>query len=316
MSIAELHDWNPESHRKARQRVRVHDETLRDGLQNPSVKDPDLDTKIEILHLLESVGVDSVSVGLPAAGPRAVEQVEVLCREIVDAGMRIRPNCAARTVPSDIAPIVDVSQKLGIPIEVTTFIGSSPIRQLAEHWSPDFIRDRSVAAIDFAVAHDLPTTYVTEDTTRSSPEVLRDLFTTAIEHGASRICLCDTVGHATPWGVAALIRFSREVADSVKPGIGIDFHGHADRGLALANTLAAFEEGADRLHGCILGVGERVGNAPIELILRNLGLIGWGRERDLSRLDDLCRLVAKAGEFPLAAQVREPPRDLTTGPAF
>jgi 2-isopropylmalate synthase len=316
MSEAELHDWNPESHRKAGQRVFVHDETLRDGLQNPSVKDPDLDTKIEILHLLESVGVDSVSVGLPAAGPRAVEQVEVLCREIVDAGMHIRPNCAARTIASDIAPIVDVSQKLGIPIEVTTFIGSSPIRQLAEHWSPEFIRERSVAAIDFAVAHGLPTTYVTEDTTRSNPEVLRDLFTTAIEHGASRICLCDTVGHATPWGVASLIRFSREVADSVKPGIGIDFHGHADRGLALANTLAAFEEGADRLHGCVLGVGERVGNAPIELILRNLGRIGWGRERDLTRLDDLCRLIAEAGEFPLPPQVREPPRDLVEGPAF
>ncbi|NOY90672.1 MAG: 2-isopropylmalate synthase [Deltaproteobacteria bacterium] len=316
MSSAELHDWNPASHRKAGQPVRVHDETLRDGLQNPSVKDPDLDTKIEILHLLESVGVDSVSVGLPAAGPRALEQVEVLCREIVDSGMRIRANCAARTVASDIAPIVDVSQKLGLSIEVTTFIGSSPIRQLAEHWSPEFIRERSVAAIDFAVGHDLPTTYVTEDTTRSNPEVLRDLFTTAIEHGASRICLCDTVGHATPWGVAALIRFSREVADSVKPGIGIDFHGHADRGLALANTLAAFEEGADRLHGCLLGVGERVGNAPIELILRNLGRIGWGRDRDLSRLDELCRLVARTAEFPLPPQVSEPPRDLAHGPAF
>lgn len=316
MTSPELHDWNPESHRKAGQPVLVHDETLRDGLQNPSVKDPDLDTKIEILHLLESVGVDSVSVGLPAAGPRAFTQVEVLCREIADAGMRIRPNCAARTIPSDIAPIVDVSQKTGLPIEVTTFIGSSPIRQLTEHWSLDLIRERSMAAIDFAVAHDLPTTYVTEDTTRSGPKALRSLFTMAIEHGASRLCLCDTVGHSTPWGVAALIRFSREVADSVKPGIGIDFHGHADRGLALANTLAAFEEGADRLHGCLLGVGERVGNAPIELILRNLDLIGWGRARDLSRLDELCRLVAEAAVFPLPPQCSEPPRDLVNGPAF
>lgn len=277
----------------------LFDETLRDGIQNPSVVDPQIGDKLEILHLLNDVGVEHADLGLPGASPRAFDDVLRMCREIVDNKLNIRPAAAGRTVVSDIAPMADVSQKAGIPLEVMTFIGSSPIRALAEDWSVELIRKRSVEAIDFAVKHGLPTTYVTEDTTRSRPEVLRELFTAAIDHGATRLCLCDTVGHATPDGVRNLIRFTQDIVAKSGAKVSIDWHGHNDRGLALENAIWALEFGASRVHGCILGIGERVGNAPLELILLNLKLLGELGERDLSKLALLCHIVSRATRFPI-----------------
>lgn len=275
----------------------VHDETLRDGLQCPSVTDPPLDEKIAILHGLEAMGVDSVNVGLPGAGPRAFADALALCQEIATQRMRIRPGCAARTTGADIAPIVELSQRAGMAVEVLAFIGSSPIRQLAETWSLDLVRRRSVEAVSFAVGEGLPATYVTEDTTRSHPDALRTLFRAAIEHGATRVCLCDTVGHATPQGVRNLVRFARAIVDEAGDGVRLDWHGHNDRGLALDNTLWALEHGVDRVHGCLLGIGERVGNAPLDLLLVNLALLGRS-ERDLGGLRELCQRVVRAMGLP------------------
>jgi len=296
-----IYDWNSVERRApiAHRKFLIHDETMRDGIQNPSVVDPGVGDKLEILHLLEELGVDTVNVGLPGAGARPFEDTLRLCNEIAQNRMRIRPACAARTVIGDIAPIVDVSQKAGIPIEVMTFIGSSPIRQLAEDWSVELIRGRSVEAITFAVKAQMPTTYVTEDTTRSRPEMLSELFRAAIDCGASRLCLCDTVGHATPDGVRNLIQFTRNIVHGSGRDIGIDWHGHNDRGLALENSLWALEFGADRLHGCVLGIGERVGNTPLDLLLINLKLLGELGDRDLSRLALLCQVVSRATRFPI-----------------
>jgi len=297
-----IYDWNEVERRgpivKKRQ-FEIHDETLRDGIQNPSVTDPGIGDKLEILHLLDEIGVYSCDVGLPGAGQRAFEDVLRLCREVRDHKLSIRPCCAGRTLVSDIKPIVEVSQQAGIPVEVMTFIGSSPIRQLAEDWSPKTILDRAVAAIDFAVAEGLPVTFVTEDTTRSRPDLLTDLFRAAIDHGASRLCLCDTVGHATPDGVHNLIRFTRHVIEGSGADVKIDWHGHNDRGLGLVNTIFALEYGADRVHGCVLGVGERVGNAPLDLVLINLKLLGELGDQDLSKLSALCQRVSKATRFPI-----------------
>jgi 2-isopropylmalate synthase len=296
-----IYDWNAAERRQsiARKAFRLHDETMRDGIQNPSVIDPGIGDKLEILHLLNDLGVDSVNVGLPGAGPRPFEDTLRLCKEIADNKLAIRPGCAARTVVADIAPIAEVSQATGLPVEVMTFIGSSPIRQLAEDWSLDLIRKRSVDAVGFAVKEDLPTTYVTEDTTRSRPDVLSDLFRSVIDVGAKRLCLCDTVGHATPDGVRNLIHFTRSIIEASGQSIGIDWHGHNDRGLALENTLWALEFGADRLHGCVLGIGERVGNAPLDLLLINLRLLGELGERNLSHLAALCQVVSRSTRFPI-----------------
>ena len=275
-------------------RVLVNDETLRDGLQNPSIHDPSIEEKIEILHFMEALGIDSVNIGLPGAGPRAVEHVEALAREIATCHMRIRPNCAARTVEADIRPIVDISQRVGIAIEAATFLGSSPIRRLVEDWSVDHLERTTAHAVKFAVDHGLPSMYVTEDTVRTDPDTVERLYKTAIRSGARAIVLCDTVGHATPEGAYNLVRFAIEKV--VKPSaesIRVDWHGHRDRGLSIANSLAAVAAGAQQIHGVALSLGERVGNTPMELLLVNLRLMGL-RDNDLSYLRAYCEKIAMA----------------------
>lgn len=299
-----IHDWNrsPRDETETggdRRLVELHDETLRDGLQNPSVVDPPVADKLEILHLLDAVGVHSADLGLPAAGPRAFDDVLRLCREVSSAKLSLHPACAARTLEEDLRPVVEVSQRVGLPVEAMTFIGSSPIRQLAEQWSPELVRQRSVEAVRFAVRHDLPTTFVTEDTTRSRPEVLADLFRAVIDEGARRLCLCDTVGHATPDGVRRLVAFTRRVVADTGADVRIDWHGHNDRGLGIANALVALEAGVDRLHGCVLGIGERVGNAPLDQLLVNLELMGLHGPGDLRKLTALCHAVSRSTHFDI-----------------
>jgi 2-isopropylmalate synthase len=293
-----IFDWN-EQGRKGRlvpQTFTLFDETLRDGLQNPSVVDPSIDEKLRILHLMEDLGIDVADVGLPGSSPRAFEDVLRLCREVVDCKMKIKIAAAGRTVVSDITPMVEISQRAGIPIEVYAFIGSSPIRQYVEHWDVSLIAKRSVEAIDVGVKAGLPVAFVTEDTTRSRPEVLSTLFRAAIDHGATRLCLSDTVGHATPDGVRNLVQFTRSVVASAGvTNVGIDWHGHNDRGFALENAIWALEFGADRVHATALGIGERVGNAAMELLLMNLRLLGQlPAERDLTKLVEYCETVARA----------------------
>lgn len=295
-----IHDWNQAANADPpARRVELHDETLRDGMQNPSVVDPPVADKLEIVHLLDAVGVHSADLGLPAAGPRAFTDVLRLCREVVDCHLALQPTCAARTLIEDIEPVVEVSQKAGVAVEAMTFIGSSPIRQLAERWSIDLVRRRSVEAVRFTVRHGLPATYVTEDTTRSRPDVLGTLFRAVIDEGATRLCLCDTVGHATPDGVRRLVAFTREVVRASGAPVAIDWHGHNDRGLGLANALVALEAGVDRLHGCVLGIGERVGNAPLDQLLVNLELMGLHGPGDLRKLTALCAKVSAATRFPI-----------------
>lgn len=294
-----IHDWNRVGAQFdwAAARVDLNDETLRDGLQSPSVKDPSLDTKRRLLHLMADLGIVAADIGLPGAGPRVVEQVRVLAREIRDAKLPIAPNCAARTVIADVEPVVRISQEIGIPIEAATFIGSSPIRQYAEDWTLDRMLKATEEAVTFAVQHGLPVMYVTEDTTRAKPETLKQLYGTAINCGATRICLADTVGHATPDGVKALVRFVKQEVVQ-KKHVKIDWHGHRDRGMGLINCLAAIEAGVDRVHATALGVGERVGNAEMDLLIVNLKLLGT-HTADLSKLPEYCRTVADAVGIPI-----------------
>ena len=359
-----IYDWNLGAERAGRpssKKIQFDDETLRDGLQSPSVTDPSIDEKIRILHFQNDIGVDTSDIGLPGAGPHVQKSVERLAREIVDAKLNVAANCAARTHENDIRPIAEISQRVGIPIEACTFIGSSPIRQFAEEWELDWIIEQSAKAVRFAVGEGLPVMYVTEDTTRASPDTLRQLYSTAIragasrvcvadtvghaipsgaaavvrfiagvveecgggigidwhghrdrdfamanslaaiEAGAKRVCVCDTVGHATPWGVRNLIRFVRGVVDRVNPEVKIDWHGHSDRGLGVINSIAAIEAGADRIHGSAAGIGERVGNTPIDLLMVNLKLMEW-IDNDLQKLPEYVRFVSEAVHISLPDQ--------------
>ena len=280
-----IHDWNEAGERweKPAFKVQFDDETLRDGLQSPSVRTPTIEQKLEILHLMDRLGIDTADIGLPGAGPHVVKDVTRLAQEIVSAKLAIAANCAARTMQRDIEPIVAVAQKTGLAIECCTFIGSSPIRQYAENWTEEMMLTNTRDAVTFAVAQGLKVMYVTEDTVRARPETLRRLFLTAIECGASRLCLCDTVGHATPTGAANLVRFAKQVVLESGAAVGLDWHGHSDRGLAVANTIAAIRAGASRVHGCAIGIGERVGNTPMDQLLVNLRLLGW-IDNDLSEI--------------------------------
>lgn len=247
---------------------------------------------------MESLGIDCADIGLPGAGPVAREHVRTLAREIATQKMRILPDCACRTVISDIQPVVEVSQEVGMPIEVSTFIGSSPIRQYAEDWTVDRMVQHTEEAVSFAVSHNLPVMYVTEDTTRARPETLERLYLTAIRAGATRVCVADTVGHATPEGVIALLRHIRAIVAKSGADVKVDFHGHQDRGLGVINAITAALSGADRVHGTALGVGERVGNAPLDQILVNLKMMGL-IDNDLTTLAEYVQVVSDAVGVPV-----------------
>jgi isopropylmalate/homocitrate/citramalate synthase len=293
-----IYDWNTAGDFRfpVAGRVTIDDETLRDGLQNPSVRNPSIEEKIEILHLMEALGIEMANIGLPAAGPRARADAEALALEIANSRMKIRPNCAARTVEEDIRPIAEISQRAGIAIEAGTFIGSSPVRRYVEGWSMDFLSRTVEKAVKFGVAQGLPVMFVTEDTTRADPETVKSLYSTAIRCGARSIVLCDTVGHATPMGAYNLVKFVREqVVAPAAAGetIRVDWHGHCDRGLAVANSFGAIAAGANQVQTVANSLGERVGNTPTELMLVNLQLMKMS-DRDLSQLGKFCETVARA----------------------
>jgi 2-isopropylmalate synthase len=292
-----IHDWNQETD-GLRPSVMLDDETLRDGLQSPSVRAPSIDEKIDILRRMDALAIDTADIGLPGAGPHVATHVERLARAIADESLRIKANCAARTVEADIRPIADIVQKTGVPIECCAFIGSSPVRQYAEGWTIDFLRKTTEEAITFAVKHGLTVMYVTEDTTRADPDSLRALITTALRAGASRLCVADTVGHATTHGARAVVGFVRRLLDELGVDAGIDWHGHSDRGYGVASAIAACEAGATRLHGAALGIGERSGNTPMDLLLVNLVMMGY-IDRDLTGLPAYCDAVSRACDVPI-----------------
>jgi 2-isopropylmalate synthase len=291
-----IYDWNTAGDFvfPAAGKVTLDDETLRDGLQNPSVHDPSIEEKIEILHLMESLGIEMVNIGLPAAGPRAYADAEALAKEIAGSRMKIRPNCAGRTHENDIRPIAEISQRAGIAVEAGLFIGSSPIRRQVEEWSVDYLLKTTENAVKFGVAQGLPVMYVTEDTIRTDADTVRALYGTAIRCGARSIVLCDTVGHATPMGAYSLVKFVIEnVVIPSGETIRVDWHGHCDRGLAVANSFAAIAAGANQIQTVANSLGERVGNTPTELMLVNMRLLGM-IDRDLSMLKEYCEKVARA----------------------
>ena len=273
------------------------DETLRDGLQSPSASNPTIEQKIELIDYMEKLGVQKVDLGLPGAGPFHVGHIDAMLSHMGDMGYSLRPGCAVRTVVSDIEPLVDLQAKHERQIQASAFLGTSPIRQYTEGWTMERIMSTAESAVTFAVDNDIPVMFVTEDTTRSKPDEIKEVYSRAIELGADRICVCDTCGHVTPNGVRKLLSF---IQDEVIPDSGVkrrdievNWHGHQDRGLGVANNLAAYEAGADVIHGTALGVGERAGNAPLDQTLVNLSLMGV-IENDLTSLNEYMR---KANEY-------------------
>jgi 2-isopropylmalate synthase len=292
-----IYDWNRDG-RAARadyRPVELDDETLRDGLQGASVRNPPLEVKMRLLHLMDELGIDTADIGLPGASPQARGVIVALAKETVRL-RRLRPNCAIRTHPDDVRAAIEAATEAGVAIECCAFIGSSPIRRFAEDWSLDTMLRSVETSVTTLMKAGLPVMFVTEDTTRADPETLRKLYDVAIGAGAKRICASDTSGHATPEGVRNLLTFIR---DDIVRGreVKIDFHGHNDRGLGTINALTATAL-ADRVHGCALGIGERVGNASMDQLLINLQL--WGLiDRDLTPLVEYVELVSEHCGVPI-----------------
>lgn len=298
-----IFDWNIEGKfRKITNRVELDDESLRDGLQSPSTTDPPVEGKLQLVRYMEQLGIDSADVGFPGASPKMYNDVTLICEMLRDENFKILPNCAARTHENDILPIIEISQKVGIPIEVAAFIGSSPIRQYVEGWSLEKLISLSENAIRLCVDNDVPSMFVTEDTTRAHPDDLKSLYLAAVQSGAKAVCISDTVGHATPEGAYNIVNFIRRMLDDEGfKDIRIDWHGHRDRGLSLANALAAIDGGAVRIHGTGLGIGERCGNTPLDQMLVNLKLMkapGY-KTRDLSVLPQYTKLISSLVKIPI-----------------
>ena len=298
-----IYDWNQLSPFTCQfnppQLIELNDETLRDGLQCPSVLQPTLEQKLAFLRLMPKLGIDSADIGYAGASKAALDDVVALAKTIMDEDLPVKPNCAGRTHEADINPILEAQQRSGQAIEAALFIGSSPIRQFVEGWDLSFLLKTIEKAILYARSHDLSVMFVTEDTTRALPEHIAAMYLTAAQAGASRLCIADTVGHATPSGVQHLVGFLREQLQSAGFGdLKLDWHGHRDRGLDVVNSLAALSAGASRVHGCALGIGERVGNTALDTLLVNLVLQGW-MDQDLSALDEYCRLASEMTGVPI-----------------
>mgnify|MGYP001391072869 FL=1 len=303
-----IYDWNvvdyeinrnPANHPHG---VWFDDETLRDGLQSPSARNPTIEQKTELLSYMEKLGIQKVDLGLPGAGPFHREHINAMISHIIENNYQIRPGAAVRTLMNDIEPLVEMQENHGIPIQASAFLGTSPIRQYTEGWTMDKLISTMEKAVSYAVENEVPVMFVTEDTTRSKPDDVKAIYQRAMELGVRRLCVCDTCGHVTPNGVKKLLNFIDE--EVIKDGgyqrsdIEVNWHGHQDRGLGVANNIAAVEAGADVIHGTALGVGERAGNAPLDQTLVNLKLMGV-IDNDLTLLDDYTRLANKYIEVPL-----------------
>jgi 2-isopropylmalate synthase len=295
-----IHDWNTEggSPRPAPRLITFDDETLRDGLQSPSVFDPPVAAKKEILDLMAAIGVDTADLGLPGAGEQHRKDIIELARHIARHDLPIRPNVACRTLVSDIEPVIDIMDACGLPVLAACFIGSSPIRQYTENWTLDTLLGHVEKSLSFARDHNVAVMFVTEDTTRAHPDHLRALYELAIDLGAERVCISDTCGHATPEGARRVVSFVRDLVERKGADVGIDWHGHRDRNLDIVNCIAAVEAGATQIHGAALGIGERSGNASMDLILANFKLLGW-IQRDLGRLGDYVRTCSRHLRVPI-----------------
>ncbi|MCX7894445.1 MAG: hypothetical protein N2447_00605 [Thermoanaerobaculum sp.] len=280
----------PASHRP----LAVDDETLRDGLQSPSTRQPSLEEKKEILHLLAQLGVAAADLGMPAAGARVEEEVVALASEITQHRLPLSPNCAVRALERDVSTLARLSQQAGLALEAMLFLGFSALRREVEGWSRDHLLRKVEATVSLGRREGLPVTFVAEDASRTAPNDLAAVLLAACRAGATRVCLADTTGCLTPLGAQRLASFSRQLLDQHGfATVGLDWHGHNDRGLAGACALAAAQGGADRLHGSVLGVGERTGNAPTEQLLVNLWLMGF----PVGRIENLRAAVERIAQL-------------------
>jgi 2-isopropylmalate synthase len=290
MSESLIHKWNPDTEilKRLYQEALVVDETLRDGLQGYLNRQPSIEEKIQFLEMMHSLGITDLALGFPAGNPGDMPD---LARHIIQRKFQFNPYALARIVESDIDAIDEIAQETGLSIAVMLFVGSSPIRAFVEGW--DF-KEKGLQVekmIKYAHSKSLEVIFATEDTTQSQHETIERLYKTALDQGVKRLLIADTVGAAEPNDVRVIINYFKNEIMNGFSGIELDWHGHNDLGLAVANSLQAIQSGVKRVHGTVRGIGERAGNAALEQLIYNMYKHGNNRY-NLQELRTYDRLVS------------------------
>ena len=268
------------------------DETLRDGVQAPNVANPTIEQRLQVVDHMVRAGIRCADLGFPGSGPAAAQASLATARHIAAQRHPLVPGYAGRTHPTDVRAICEIAQRAGIAVDAYVFIGISPIRQYVEDWSvSSIVRDIRVAA-DLCRRDGVDFVLVLEDSSRCTPGILARVYGVAVDLGITRITLCDTVGAAVPAGADAVVRWSTKYFERRQHEMALEWHGHNDRGLALANSLAALAAGCARVHGTVLGIGERAGNASIDQLIVNSRL-EHGNGHDLTALREYCEFASR-----------------------
>jgi isopropylmalate/homocitrate/citramalate synthase len=274
------------------ERVCVWDETLRDGEQSPTVF-LTLDEKIHLTKMMDEIGVELIAVGFPAVS----ESEKRIVKTIINEGCkRATILSIARPKISDIDACIEANAK-----EIVVFMPISPIFRKTLKNRPEEQLEAIKIAIHYAKDNGLKVNWVSEDGTRCDFAHLMDVFRTAIEAGAERIVLGDTVGILTPYSTSYLIKhIKEEVIKPLKKDVSIGIHTHNDFGMAVANTISGVIEGCEYPHTCINGYGERAGNAALEEVATNLERLGIKTGIDLTKLPELSEVCEKYFCKPLS----------------
>ncbi len=287
-----LYSWNPPA-KSGLENVEIEDDTLRDGLQGAFVRKPTVDEKIELFTLSSAIGCQHAVVGFPASSPQEMADSRRIVQAIQERGLKQQPWMLSRALVSDLEPIIALQRESDIPIGAAFFMGTSPLRRVVEKWDWDQVLRNVETAVAYCVENGVPFSLSIEDASRTPPEELRQLIQIGAKANGFSISICDTVGESTPDGAAQLVRFTREEIAKENADTRVLWHGHNDRGMAVANSAAAAEAGARIIGGSFLGIGERTGNAALEQVILYLyqnGATQW-------RIDHLVNYCEKLSEY-------------------
>ena len=292
-----LTDWNEKKTFKNKSIV-IEDDTLRDGLQSALLRIPNYFEKKELVTLAHASRIKYVMLGFPGASEDAYHECRLLVQFIRDMQWPLVPRLLGRANQSDMAAICRLQEETGVPLQADFFINICALRLKVEGWNLATITQMIHQASEQLDRHGVSYSISLEDATRSDTSIIEKMLCTIVNTKAIAIVLCDTVGACLPSGVANLLRFVKKTIAAHNSHIFQWWHGHNDRGLALANALCALDHGIDGISGTFLGIGERSGNICIEQIMLHLNQY-YGSAYCLDSARQYCSLLSRYTEYTM-----------------
>ena len=271
-------------------KVEIHDATLRDGEQTPGLVFS-VDDKIRIAEKLDEVGIERIEAGMPAVSQSDYDAIKAICKR----NLKAKIFTFARAMREDIDKAVDCGAH-GVVIEIP--IGYPKLKYQFK-WTWENVLEKSVDCINYARSQGLYAVYFPYDTTRAREEDLVQLMTGIMKHSPpNSVGVVDTMGCCLPEAIQYLVRLMKKLTG----GIPVEIHTHNDFGMAVATELAGVAAGAEVVHSCVNGLGERTGNAAAEeLMVAMKVLLGTDNDYKLDKLMELCQLVEDISGIPLPA---------------